>query len=143
MNAYCDTSVLGSLYCHDVHEARARQLLTNQPPLLLTVVQSFELTNMVRFKVSRRELTEAAGRLILGHIAADEDAGILAHTPVVLAEVFDEAAELSRQHGEGIGGRGYDVLHVAAARVLGLSDFLTFDNQQARFAASTGLTVHP
>ena len=142
MNVYYDTSVLGSLYCHDVHETRARQLLIGPPPLPLTVIQSFELTNMVRFKVSRRELTEAAGRTILEHVASDEAAGVLAHTPVVLAEIFDEAAELSRLRGEGIGGRGYDILHVAAPRVLRCSDFLTFDTQQARFATAAGLSVH-
>lgn len=134
--------MLGSLYCHDTLEARARQLLTGPPPLVLTIVQSFELTNMVRFKVSRGELTAAAGQTILGHIAADEGAAILVRTPVVLAEVFDEAAELSRLHGESIGGRGYDLLHVATARVLGLGDFLTFDVQQGRLAVAAGLTVY-
>ena len=142
MSVYCDTSVLGSLYCHDVHETRARQLLDGSPPLPLTVIQFFELTNMVRFKVSRRELTEAAGRTILGHVASDEATGVLMHAPVVLAEVFDEAVELSRLYGEGIGGRGYDILHVAAARVLGWNDFLTFDIQQARLATAAGLSVH-
>ena len=98
--------------------------------------------NMVRFKVSRHELTAVAAQAILKHIAADKAAGTLAHIPIVLADVFDEATELSRLHGEKVGSRGYDLLHIAAARVLGLANFLTFDVQQARFAVAAGLRVH-
>jgi hypothetical protein len=70
------------------------------------------------------------GRLILGHFASDEAVGILAHTP------WDRRRSSTKRQSF----RAYDLLYVAAERLAGLSDFLTFD-KQTRFAPPQGWTV--
>ena len=41
------------------------------------------------------------------------------------------------------GHRGFNVLRVAAARVLGTGEFLSFDHNQRALARAEGLTVKP
>lgn len=50
---------------------------------------------------------------------------------------------LSGQTTETQGGRAFDVLHVAAARLLGSDTFLSFDWRQRELAVFAGLTVAP
>jgi predicted nucleic acid-binding protein len=50
-----------------------------------------------------------------------------------------EAERLSALHSETLGTRSLDVLHVAAAIVLGLRELLTFDRRQAALARAAGL----
>jgi hypothetical protein len=52
-----------------------------------------------------------------------------------------EAERLSALHSETLGTRSLDILHVAAALVLGSSEFLTFDARQAALAKAAGLKV--
>jgi predicted nucleic acid-binding protein len=43
----------------------------------------------------------------------------------------------------GAGHRFLDILHVATARVLGASEFLSFDENQRRLARAEGLAARP
>jgi predicted nucleic acid-binding protein len=52
-----------------------------------------------------------------------------------------EAERLSAMHSEKLGTRSLDILHVAAAVVLGKQEFLTFDQRQAALAKAAGLDV--
>jgi predicted nucleic acid-binding protein len=52
-----------------------------------------------------------------------------------------EAERLSASHSEKLGTRSLDVLHVAAAVVLGAKEFHTFDTRQAKLAKAAGLKV--
>lgn len=52
-----------------------------------------------------------------------------------------EAERLSAQHSEKIGTRSLDIMHVAAALVLGAQTFLTFEKRQASLARAAGLKV--
>jgi len=53
--------------------------------------------------------------------------------------VLDQAAELSRQYTPTLGTRSLDVLHVASALALGMRQFVTYDERQARLAEACGL----
>jgi uncharacterized protein len=55
--------------------------------------------------------------------------------------VKQKAEELSAGHAATLGCRTLDIIHVAAAVVIGVSDFVTFDNRQAALAKLCGLTV--
>ena len=69
----------------------------------------------------------ATGRLILGK-----------SNP---AAILVEACRLSQAHTLTGGHRGFDILHVAAAKVTGATHFLTFDANQKKLAEKEGLVV--
>jgi hypothetical protein len=52
-----------------------------------------------------------------------------------------ESERFSAMHSETLGTRSLDILHVAAAVVMGRSVFLTFDLRQSALAKAAGLTV--
>jgi len=74
-------------------------------------------------------------------LLADLAGGVLAAAAPPLGDVMTEAERLSALHSETLGTRSLDILHVASAAVLGLSEFLTFDTRQARLAKEAGLIV--
>lgn len=55
--------------------------------------------------------------------------------------MLTEAERLSALHSETLGTRSLDILHVAAALVLGLPEFLTFDQRQLALARAAGMRV--
>ena len=59
------------------------------------------------------------------------------------AEVFELGDILSAAHTVALGTRATDILHVAAASVLGANVFFTFDARQAALARKVGLKVKP
>jgi hypothetical protein len=56
-----------------------------------------------------------------------------------LMDLTIESERLSAWHSETLGTRSHDILHVAAALVLGLPEFLTFDLRQHALALAAGL----
>ena len=72
---------------------------------------------------------------------SDLAARILLPVEPAWSEVLTEAERLSAGHTERVGTRSLDILHVASAVVLGMSQFLTFDTRQADLASSAGLRV--
>jgi predicted nucleic acid-binding protein len=60
-----------------------------------------------------------------------------------MPDVFNEAARLSAAHTETIGNRAYDILHVAAARIIGATEFWSFDGKQRALAQAEGMKVGP
>jgi hypothetical protein len=64
--------------------------------------------------------------------------------PVYTAgSVKSKAEELSAIHSPVIGCRTIDIIHVAAAVVIGAEEFVTFDKRQVAMAKQAGLTVKP
>jgi predicted nucleic acid-binding protein len=55
--------------------------------------------------------------------------------------VMEEGRRLSARHTLEGRHRAFDILHVAAARVIGAATFLTFDGNQKRLAEAEGLVV--
>ncbi len=142
MTAYADTGFLCSLYAPDTHSGRAASRMRRQAlPLAYTWLHQLELRNAFRLRVFRREITPAQRNASLNTLLADVQAGILAPASPLLAEVMIEAERLSALHSETLGTRSLDILHVAAALTLGLSQFLTFDTRQAALARNAGLKV--
>jgi predicted nucleic acid-binding protein len=113
----------------------ARQTL----PLPMTWLHQLEFRNALRLRVFRKEITQQQRNASLNSLLADLAAGVLAHVELPLADVTTEAERLSAEHSETLGTRSLDVLHVASALVLGLSDFLSFDHRQHALAAAAGL----
>ena len=144
MVAYADTSFLLSLYTADAHHEKAESLVHRMGlPLVFTPLQRHELQNAVRLSVFRKDMNAQEGGAVLDCIQADLRTGFLQETNLVWTELFNISEVLSAEYTEALGTRGMDVLHVAAARTVGATDFLTFDGRQKVLAEKAGFKVRP
>ena len=57
------------------------------------------------------------------------------------AGIFSEAIRLAEQYTPSIGCRSLDILHCAAAKVLGASEFVSGDLRQGKLATAMGLNL--
>ena len=110
-------------------------------PLPFVWLHQLELRNALRLRVFRGEITRTQRDSSLNLILADLASGVLTTATPSHSGVMTEAERLSATHSESLGTRSLDILHVAAALVLGATEFLTFDPRQARLAKATGLRV--
>ncbi|MDO8835675.1 MAG: hypothetical protein Q7V01_08760 [Vicinamibacterales bacterium] len=116
-------------------------MLTQPLPLPLTWLHQLEFRNALRLRVFRGEITSAQRDASLNALLADVAAGVLTGAAPPLAEILTEAERLSALQTETLGTRSLDILHVSAALVLGLAQFLTFDQRQIALAKAAGLKV--
>jgi predicted nucleic acid-binding protein len=145
LSAYADTSFLYSLYVQQAHSAAAavHMASTKDQPLPITSLNRFELCNAIRLSVFRKLLDRRMAAADLKIVEKDITAGVLTLMPCDWAAVHAKAEELSSERTFKAGHRAMDLLHVASALTLGVSDFLTFDQNQAELASLSGLTVKP
>jgi len=144
MVVYADTSFLLSLYTADAHHATAVSLLKRRKVVLpFTPLQRHELRNAVRLQVYRKDISKPEHDAVLQAIDTDADSGFLLVTGIAWDAVFAEAEALSAAHTGRLGNRGMDILHVAAARALGATEFFTFDHRQKSLAERAEMKVRP
>ena len=137
-----DTSFLFALYGNDAHTSKAVKWLKAQHrQLTLSVFNEYELGNALRFAEFRKSLAAGEAATFWAQFEVDRSSGRVQTQVCNLADVIAEAKRLSVSHTLNGGHRGFDILHVAAALVLGAKDFLTFDANQKRLAQGEGLTV--
>jgi predicted nucleic acid-binding protein len=139
-----DTSFLFALFGNDAHtgaaQGWARQ--TTQP-IAVTTLNRYEFANAIRFAVFRKAISASDGVASLAAFDTDLRRGVLQPTPCDLAAVVSEAERLSESHSLTGGHRSFDLLHVATARVLKATTFLTFDRNQRKLAGAVRLAVDP
>jgi len=140
-----DTSFLFSLFGGDAHTATARAwAVQTKQPIAVTTLNRYELGNAFRFAAFRKIISQQDALISLTAFEADMKNGILQPvSPEPLADILREAARLSELHTTSGGHRSFDILHVAAARVLKASLFLSFDANQRKLARALKLTVGP
>lgn len=139
---YADTGFLCSLHAPDAHSARVIARMNRQSePLPYTGLHRIEFRNALRLRVFRREISPAERELALQAMLSDLAAEIFVFAEPSWNETLMEAEHLSASHSETLGTRSLDILHVAAATVLGAREFLTFDARQAALAEAAGMTV--
>ena len=142
MKAYADTGLLCSLYAPDAQTpAAVARMARVKEPLPLIWLHQLELRNALRLRVFRGEITAVQRDAALNAFLADAAGGIYAAANPVLSDVMMEAERLSASHSDKLGTRSLDILHVAAALVLGAAEFWTFDKRQAALAKAAGLKV--
>lgn len=137
-----DTSFLFSLYGNDVNSARAAAFIRRwRSPLFLTVLSEYELGNALRYAEFRKALAPGEAALFWAQYEADRVSGRIRIHVCNLAEAVDVAKRLSATHTLRGGHRGFDILHVATALLMGAKAFLTFDANQKKLAEAEGLKV--
>ena len=108
---------------------------------MLTHLHRVELTTAWHLKVFRKELRLSTIVHALADLDSDIDAGVWQQPAYDLADVHAHAERLARRHAATLGTRSLDILHVAAAQMLDVREFVTGDRRQAALAQAVGLTV--
>lgn len=143
---YADSSFLLSLLGNDGNTPAAHAWAAGlkSPPLIpWTAFGAFEFNNAARGLVFRAAIDAGVLRKMQTRLRQQLANGMMGPAPLPVYLHYQEAERLSRLHTIRNGSRSLDVLHVAAARVLGARTFLTFDGRQAAFAALAGLSCGP
>ena len=144
MKVYADTSIIFSLFVTDANSPKAdawRQ--ANPVPLDFTGFHRIELRNALSLAVFQQRLTSAESLAAWQEVQRDLASGSLVAKPDMWGSLLQEAESLAERHTPIIGARSLDVLHVAAALVLGATDFCTLDTRQGKLAQLAGLNVQP
>ena len=144
MKAYADTGLLVSLYLPETTSAAAQAAVTRLgEPLPLIPLAVLELRNAFNFAIQRHRLTPAERDALWARFEQQQASGLFVPSPIPASEWQARARELSDRHTPAIAARTLDILHVAAALLLGAREFLSFDERQACMAAAEGLKVRP
>ncbi len=145
---YPDTSFLCALYVPQSNSTRAIAYAGGLgSPLESTSLLFFEFRQSLRFQAFRHSKDRKQGyALAVAQAAAaalqsDLKVGFYRHASVDWADVHQIGERLSCQYTVKGGHRSFDILHVATALHLGITEFLTFDGNQRELAESEGLVV--
>ena len=148
MSCFPDTSFLCALYRTQVNSVRADQFMTGlsgtlgvSSLLLLEFRQSVRLQIRLHLNDKTKGFPQTEGQQMLNDLQIDLNSGLLATIPVDWSAVHQRAEALSRAHTTAAGHRLADILHVATALHLGVTEFLTFDGNQKELAETEGLVV--
>ena len=152
MRTYADSSFILRLVTGEVDSpaAIAEYRRLGAPRLFFLPLHALEVRNAILQRAfhQRRSALPDARR----HIARDRDAALsriehfvtrrsLLEVSLDLDTAIGRAGEISAQHGERLGVRAIDLLHVACALSLESEMFLTTDFRQAQLAEAVGLRV--
>ena len=142
MKTYADTSLLFSLYATDANSIRAdawRQ--ANPAPLPFTALHRLELRNALSLALFQQRLTLAEIQAAWQEVENDCAAGLLVGRGGLWHRVLVDAETYALNHTPALGCRTLDVLHVAAAKLIGTTEFCTFDTRQSTLAGQIGLVA--
>jgi len=137
-----DTSFLFSLYGNDSHTPKATAWCAqNSSAITISSLNRFELLNALRFAECRKFVQPGTAAIYHQLFIKAIYASRIVEQTCNLADILTEATRLSAAHTLTGGHRGFDILHIAAARIMGATHFLTFDTNQKRLAENEGLNV--
>jgi predicted nucleic acid-binding protein len=141
VTTYVDSSVLVAVYVPERFSKSARSTIRKAGQVPFTALHQLEVPNAFELLVGRGLITREQCRAILEQLQDDLDNNRLAASAIDLDRVFIDASELSRLHTAQLLARSLDLLHVAAAHVMGCSTFVSADDRQQAVAKASGLTV--
>ena len=146
MSAYADTSFLLSYFGQDVKTLVAHGYAgrwTQPPRIAWTPFGELEFNNAARALISAGKLDQTRLNAMRVRVREDLRGGVLAARELPASRHYETAEAISEAYTARLGARTLDLLHVAAARVLGAREFLSFDVRQRELAARCGLLVAP
>jgi hypothetical protein len=142
VKTYADTSLLFSLYATDANSIKAdawRQ--ANPVPLPFTAFHRLELRNALSLALFQQRLTLAEVQSAWQEVENDCAAGLLVSRGGLWHRVLVEAETSAINYTPVIGCRTLDILHIATAKLIGTTDFCTFDMRQSSLAGQVGLVA--
>jgi predicted nucleic acid-binding protein len=138
LTIYADTSFFVSLYLTDRHTAEVERRLRPRPSLWMTSLHVAEWTHAIEQHVFRKAISRSEADRLLQRFQEHRAQGLWREAPLP-DRAFEVCAELAHRHAARLGVRTLDTLHVASALELKAEHFWTFDDRQAKLAASVGL----
>jgi predicted nucleic acid-binding protein len=144
MDAYFDSAIIVKLYVKEATSPDAIRLVgAYAAPYALTQWQELEVKNAIRLKAFRVEITAAEMNQSIAAFEQDVATGRWQRPAYTATTIEQKAEDLSAGYSAALGCRTLDIIHVAAALVLGAKEFVTFDARQGALAKKIGLTVKP
>jgi predicted nucleic acid-binding protein len=144
MSHYSDTSFLVSCYIRDANTHGAKACLNRiQAPLPFTALHALEVRNAFKLGVFRGLFTAKDAAAAWSNLEADLRSGRLVRTTVKWPVALRVAGHLSERHTSTVGTRSLDILHIASAKAIRATEFLSFDARQRDLARLVGLVVAP
>jgi hypothetical protein len=137
---YLDTGCFVKLYYPETDSAKVIALIQGKP-IYYTPLHALQFVNALELKVFLKNAVAAQVTAARALVRADLKAGVLVSGGADWKDIFQEAARLAEQHTGLLGCRSLDVLHCAAARILGVSEFISTDARQKKLATSMGLNL--
>jgi predicted nucleic acid-binding protein len=107
----------------------------------MTPLHRLELASAWNLKVFRKEIAAEVVAASLGDLASDVATGLFRVPTISMDEALSTGERLALAHAARLGTRSLDTLHVAAALLVGATDFVTGDERQASLAEEVGLRV--
>ena len=140
---YCDSSFLVPLYLYEAGRSdEARQIASRwTEPAVISLLGELEWINALGRKVTEKEITNAESGQLVREFKQDLKSGIFCWPPLNLAVMFRDAVQLSLRHTPAGGYRSLDILHVAAAKLCGAKQFLSFDERLNRLAKAEAMVI--
>jgi predicted nucleic acid-binding protein len=143
-DAYFDSAIIVKLYVRETTSPEAIRLVgACDAPFWLTHWQALEVRNAIRLKAFRKEITAAEMNQSIAAFEHDIVMGRWQRPDYAVGAIEQKADELSASYSALFGCRTLDIIHVAAAVVIGATQFVTFDARQGAMAKQAGLTVIP
>ena len=151
MKTYVDANALLRLYLDFDGSGQARDLVTASKvrrhwPLPVPLLLLFEVGNGLQRMVFESRAggqwtvtPEAAAAAWYEFTMHLDQAAFLQRSPLTLHEMEGDVESLTARYTARHGFRTYDILHVASARALGCSRFLTFDAKARKLAQLVGM----
>lgn len=137
---YLDTGCFVKLYYPEADSAKVVSLVQGKP-ICYTPLHELESANALQLKVFLKSATVAQVAAARALIEEDLKSGVLISVGGEWKDIFREAVKLSGLHSAAFGCRSLDVLHCAAAKVLGASEFVSTDARQKSLATAMGLNL--
>jgi predicted nucleic acid-binding protein len=141
VKTYADTSLLFSLHGTDANSPKAdawRQ--ANPAPLPFTAFHRLELRNALSLSMFQKRLTTVEIQAAWQEVENDMAAGLLVVRGGLWHRVLGDAEQSALRHTPTVGSRTLDILHVTAAKLIGATEFCTFDIRQSTRAGRAGMT---
>lgn len=138
---YVDSSALVALYIPEPLSPAARAVIYEAVQVPFTALHDLELTNAFERLVGRGLITRQECRAVVRQLSHDIEARRLAPVTPDWEAVFAEAAALSRRHTARFLTRSLDLLHVAVARQVRCTRFVSADDRQLAAAKASGLAI--
>jgi predicted nucleic acid-binding protein len=155
MKPYADTNLLTRLYLvlpdsPEAHALASQAKEGQADPFPMTWLHRSEFVNALQLHVfagrqpGQVRVTSEQSAIALEQFREDLTGGSFLRTARLSETLLeDEVEELALRFTAKHGFRTYDLLHVAAARLLGCDTFWSFDERAAKLAKLAGLKIHP
>lgn len=144
MSRYADTSFVVSCYVPDANAAKARAWVAHSgSPLFFTALHELETRNALKLGIFRGLYSALQAKAAWSNVESDLRSGRLVKTAINWRLALWIAAGLSEKHSSVLGSRSLDLLHIAAAKTLRATEFISFDNRQRAVAAAAGFRIAP